>query len=327
MHVMDNPIVRAEDVCMYFPVKAGTFQTKFADIKAVDGVSLQIKKGEVMGLVGETGCGKTTLGRCLLRLLKTTHGKIFYENMDIGKFSESKMRSMRRHMQMVFENPYFSLDPNMRIWQLVTEPLKVHHLAKGKELRERADELLRLVELQPYHAERFPNELSGGERQRVEIARAIATAPSFLVCDNPLAHLDVSIQSQLTSLFSRLQEQYGLTYLFIAHDLALIRKISDRIIVMYAGKLMETADCEEFYDIHLHPYSQALLSAVMVPDPRAERARKVILLPGEVPSPMFPPDGCRFHPRCKRTQTGLCDVKEPELREVRNGHFVACHLV
>jgi oligopeptide/dipeptide ABC transporter ATP-binding protein len=312
---------------MYFPVRGGIFQKRITDLRAVDGVNLQIKKGEILGLVGETGCGKTTLGRCLVRLLKATAGSIYYQGMDISKFSEAKMRGMRQHLQMIFENPYYSLDPSMRVWQLITEPLKIHHLAKNKGLRERADDLLRMVELQPYHAERFPNELSGGERQRVEIARALATVPSFLVCDNPLAHLDVSIQSQLILLFSQLRERHDLTYLFIAHDLALIRRISDRIIVMYSGKFMEEADCEEFFNHPLHPYSLALLSAVMVPDPKIERSRKVLLLPGELPSPISPPTGCRFHTRCQRVQLPLCSNEKPELREVKTGHFVACHFV
>ena len=312
---------------MYFPVRDGIFQKRIADLRAVDGVNLQIKKGEILGLVGETGCGKTTLGRCLLRLLKATAGRIYYKGMDISKFSQAKMRGMCQYLQMIFENPYYSLDPSMRVWQLITEPLKIHHLAKSKGLRERADDLLRMVELQPYHAERFPNELSGGERQRVEIARALATAPFFLVCDNPLAHLDVSIQSQLILLFSQLRERHDLTYLFIAHDLALIRRISDRITVMYSGKFMEEADCEEFFNHPLHPYSLALLSAVMVPDPKIERARKVLLLPGELPSPISPPTGCRFHTRCQRVQLPLCSNEKPDLREVKTGHFVACHFV
>ena len=295
-------------------------------MKAVDGVSLEINGQETVGLVGETGCGKTTLGRCLLRLLKPAKGKVFFKGDDIGKFSHTKMRNTRQQIQMIFEHPALSLDPTMHVWEIIAEPLRVHHLANRKELRERVDEMLRLVELASYHAERFPNELSGGERQRVEIARALVTAPGFLVCDNALAQLDVSIQAQLLSLFIRLREEQQLAYLFIAHDLALVRQISDRIAVMYAGRIMETADCEEFFKHPLHPYSQALLSAVMTPDPKAERERKILLLPGELPNPISLPGGCRFHTRCQQAQRSSCLEESPKLREITSGHFVACHL-
>ena len=322
----DDVLVEVENLYMYFPLKGGTFQRKVADIKAVDGISFYIKRGETLGLVGETGCGKTTTGRCILRLLKITGGKVFFEGKDLGKLSSRKMTSMRRHIQMIFEDPSRSLDPCMFVGDILAEPLKIHNLAKGKECMERVAELLRLVELEPYMANRHPNEFSAGQRQRLEIARVLALRPRFIVCDNPVSALDVSIQTQIVAMLMGLQEEFDLTYLFIAHDLAVVRNISDRVLVMYVGKIMETADTDELFDNPLHSYTQALLSAVLTPDPRAERERKVIILPGEMPSSINPPSGCRFHPRCDRA-IDICNEQEPELENIGGQHWVACHRV
>jgi oligopeptide transport system ATP-binding protein len=304
---LDEIYVKADNIRMYFPIKGGILQRKIADIKAVDGISLAISKGEVLGLAGETGCGKTTLAKCLLRLLRPTAGNVYIDGVDINSLRDSKMRAMRQHIQMIFENPALSLDPGMRVWELIGEPLRVHKISSGRDLRARVDELLRLVELEPYHAERYPNELSGGEKQRVEIARALSTAPAFIIFDNALSQLDTSIQGQMLALFHRLRKEHDLTYLFIAHDLAQVRQISDRITIMYSGKLMESASCNE-----------------LKPDPKAERERKILLLPGELPSPISPPSGCRFHTRCREARN-TCSYEEPYLRDTGEGHFVACH--
>lgn len=322
---MYEPLVRVENLRMYFPVTAGVLRRKIADIKAVDGISFYINRGETLGLVGETACGKSTTARSILRLhKKVTAGKVFFDGTDLGKLSQRKITAMRRHMQMIFENPYLALDPTMRIGDSIAEPLRVHNIASGAERKELVAELLRMVELEPYMAQRYPDEFSGGQRQRIEIARAMALRPGFIVCDNPVAHLDVSIQAQVINMLMRLREERNLTYLFIAHDLALVRNISDRVSVMYAGKFMELAYTDELFDNPLSPYTRALLSAVLVPDPVAERQRKIILLPGELPSPITPPGGCRFHPRCSGA-TGICREQEPELRDTGGGHLVACH--
>lgn len=323
----DEPLVRVENLRMYFPVTAGVLRRKIADIKAVDGISFCINRGETLGLVGETACGKTTTARSILRLhKKVTAGKVFFDGTDLGKLSQRKMTTMRRHMQMMFENPYLALDPTMRVGDSIAEPLRVHNIAGGRERKELVAELLRMVELEPYMAQRYPDEFSGGQRQRIEIARAMALRPGFIVCDNPVAHLDVSIQAQVINMLMRLREELNLTYLFIAHDLALVRNISDRVAVMYAGKFMELAYTDELFDNPLSPYTRALLSAVLVPDPVVERRRKIILLPGELPSPITPPGGCRFHPRCSKA-TAICQEQEPELRDLGGGHLVACHHV
>ncbi len=321
----NEALVKAENLCMYFPVKTGIIPRKVADIKAVDGVSLHIMRGETLGLVGETGCGKTTLGRCVLWLNKITRGKVFFEGNNLSKFSSQKIRTMRQHMQMIFENPSSSLDPTMRLGGSIAEPLRVHNLAKGNELKEQVAELLSMVELEPYMAERYPSEFSGGQRQRIEIARALALRPSFIVCDNPVSQLDVSIQAQLIKLLMQLQEKRNLTYLFIAHDLALVRNISDRVAVMYAAKILETANCDDLFDNPLGPYTRALLSAVLIPDPK-DRDQQIILLSGELPSPITPPSGCRFHPRCDMT-VAICAEQEPELRDAGGEYWVACYRV
>ncbi len=321
-------LVQVENLRKYFPVTGGVLRRRIADIKAVDGLSFCINKGETLGLVGETACGKTTTARCVLRLYreKLTAGRVFFEGEDISQFSRRKMRTMRQHMQMMFENASLSLDPSMRVGDIIAEPLRVHNLARGKERQERVAELLTMVELEPYMARRYPHEFSGGQRQRIDMARALALRPGFVVCDNAVAHLDVSIQAQVITMLTRLREERNLTYLFIAHDLALVRHISDRVAVMYAGKILESAGTDELFDNPLSPYTLALLSAVLVPDPLSERERKVILLSGDLPSPINPPDGCRFHPRCERA-IGICQQQEPELKDVGGEHLVACHRI
>lgn len=326
---MGNPsLVQVENLRKYFPVAGGVLHRRIADIKAVDGLSFYVNSGETLGLVGETACGKTTTARCILRLYKEklTAGRVFFEGKDISQFGRRKMRTMRQQMQMMFENPSLSLDPTMRVGDIIGEPLRVHNLARGKEYQERVAELLTMVELEPYMARRYPHEFSGGQRQRIDMARALASQASFIVCDNPVAHLDVSIQAQVINMLARLREERNLTYLFIAHDLALVRHISDRVAVMYAGKILESASTDELFDNPLSPYTLALLSAVLVPDPLSERERKVILLSGDLPSPINPPGGCRFHPRCERA-IGICQQQEPELKDVGGEHYVACHRI
>jgi len=315
---------------MYFPVTSGiVFQKKVADIKAVDGVNLFIRKGETLGLVGESGCGKTTLGRCVLRLYEATAGEVIFEGRDLIKLSGGNMRAMRRRMQIIFQDPYGSLNPRMTAGSIIGEPLIVHNLTKSKaEYREQVGELLRVVGLNPYMADRYPHEFSGGQRQRIGIARALAVRPSFIVCDEPVSALDVSIQAQVINLLEELQQEFDLTYLFIAHDLSVVRHISDRVAVMYLGKIMELADRLEIYENPLHPYSKALLSAVPIPDPIVEAKRERIILTGDVPSPLRPPSGCVFHTRCPiALKEAGCMDQIPEWREVAPLHYVACHRV
>ena len=323
----DN-LVQARDLKMYFPVTSGIiFQRKVADVKAVDGVTFEVRRGETLGLVGESGCGKTTLGRMILLLYKPTAGSVLINNRDLTKLKSGELRRMRRHMQMIFQDPYASLNPRMTIGSIISEPLVIHGLAKGrKERQEKVQELMRVVGLNPYYANRYPHEFSGGQRQRIGIARALAVQPAFIVCDEPVSALDVSIQAQIINLLEDLQEQFGLTYLFIAHDLSVVRHISDRVAVMYLGKMMELADRQELYDNPLHPYTKALLSAVPIPDPVVEAKRDRVILTGDVPSPLHPPSGCVFHTRCP-IAIDECSKVLPEWRNVGSGdkeHWVAC---
>lgn len=322
----DDVLVEIENLHMYFPVTAGVLQRKVANVKAVDGISFYIKKGETLGLVGESGCGKTTTGRCILQLYEVTSGKVFFEGKDLCKLKAGEMRSMRRNMQLIFQDPYASLDPRMTAGDIIGEPMLVHHLAKGKEYKEQVAELFRMVELEPRMSDRYPHEFSGGQRQRIGIARALAVKPSLIICDEPVSALDVSIQAQVIILLMKLREEFNLTYLFIAHDLSVVRYISDRVAVMYLGRIVEITDSDELYDNPLHPYTQALLSAVPIPDPVVDRQRKRILLTGDVPSPVFPPSGCNFHPRCHRA-IDSCKEHVPELRNMGGEHWVACHRV
>lgn len=324
--VKDNEILlEVKNLKMYFPVTSGViFQRKIADVKAVDDVSFFIRKGETLGLVGESGCGKTTTGRCILQLYDPTAGEIMFEGQDLNKLSGKAMREMRKKIQVIFQDPYGSLNPRMTCGDIVGEPLIVHKLTSGKgEYRDKVSELLQVVGLNPYMADRYPHEFSGGQRQRIGIARALAVNPSFIVCDEPVSALDVSIQAQVINLLEELQEQYGLTYLFIAHDLSVVRHISDRVAVMYLGHIVEVADRMELYENPLHPYTKALLSAVPIPDPVIEAKRERIILRGDVPSPMNPPEGCVFHTRCP-LMSDECRVEVPELREVSPDHWVAC---
>ena len=322
----DDVLLQVEDLYMYFPVQAGIMRRKIADIKAVDGVSFYIKRGETLGLVGESGCGKTTTGRCILMLYEITGGKVLFEGQDLGSLSGRQMRGMRRNMQLIFQDPFASLDPRQTAGNIVGEPLIVHKLVKGKEYKEQVIELLKMVELEPRMADRYPHEFSGGQRQRIGVARALSVRPSFIVCDEPVSAVDVSIQAQLISLLIRLREELNLTYLFIAHDLSVVRHISDRVAVMYLGRMAEITDSDELYANPLHPYTQALLSAVPIPNPAVDRQRKRILLTGDVPSPIFTPGGCHFHPRCSVVMD-ICKEQVPELRDVGSEHWVACHRV
>ena len=321
-------IVEVRDIKMYFPVTSGIiFQRKVADVKAVDGVTFDIRRGETLGLVGESGCGKTTLGRLVLLLYKPTGGSVSFRGQDLTSLGSGDLRRMRRHMQMIFQDPYASLNPRMTIGSIIAEPLIIHGLAKGrKERQERVQELMRVVGLNPYYANRYPHEFSGGQRQRIGIARAIAVQPAFIVADEPVSALDVSIQAQIINLLEDLQEEFGLTYLFIAHDLSVVRHISDRVAVMYLGKMMELTDRVELYENPLHPYTKALLSAVPIPDPAVEMRRERTILTGDVPSPLHPPSGCVFHTRCP-VAIDECSKAIPEWRNVGTGgkeHWVAC---
>jgi oligopeptide transport system ATP-binding protein len=320
------PLVKIRGLKKYFPITRGVFQRHVGDVKAVDDVSFDIYKGETLGLVGETGSGKTTVGRTMLRLYEPTGGEIIFDGTNLDGLSSSEMRRMRRRMQIIFQDPYASLNPRMTVGGIVGEPLEVHRVARGKEKRERVQELLRLVGLNPYFVNRYPHEFSGGQQQRIGVARALALNPDLIVCDEPISALDVSIQAQVVNLLEDLQNQLGLTYLFIAHDLSMVRHISDRVAVMYLGKIVELSSRDDIYLTPLHPYTQALMSAVPVPDPVIEEQRQRIILEGDIPSPASPPVGCNFHTRCPKA-IDVCSEEEPEFIEVRPNHFCACHLV
>ena len=321
-------LVNVQNLKMYFPVSAGLiFQRKIADVKAVDDISFFVKKGETLGLVGESGCGKSTTGRAILQLYKPTAGSVNFGGTELTTLGTGEMRRMRRKMQMIFQDPYASLNPRMSVGAIIGEPLQIHGLAKGSKARkERIQDLMRVVGLNPYYANRYPHEFSGGQRQRIGIARALAVEPDFIVADEPVSALDVSIQAQIINLMEDLQQQFGLTYLFIAHDLSVVRHISDRVGVMYLGKMMEMADRNQLYENPLHPYTKALLSAVPVPDPAVERTRERIILTGDVPSPLRPPPGCVFNTRCP-IAIEECRQAIPEFRDMGGGHLVACHRV
>ena len=323
----DNILLDVHDLKMYFPIKMGIiFQKKVADVKAVDGVSFYIKRGETLGLVGESGCGKTTTGRCVLLLNEPTSGEIFFEGKDLCKLSGQEFQHTRRKMQMIFQDPYGSLNPRMTAGAIVGEPLTVNKIARGKEWWEQVYELFRIVGLNPYMADRYPHEFSGGQRQRIGVARALAVKPNLVVCDEPVSAVDVSIQAQLINLLEELQAEFNLTYLFIAHDLAMVRHISDRVGVMYLGRICEMTSREELYDNPLHPYTKALLSAVPIPDPAVEAKRERIILMGDVPSPIRVPPGCNFHTRCP-VAIPECRQLVPEWRDMGSEHWVACHRV
>lgn len=324
----DNVLVRVENLTKHFPITQGiVVQRQIGAVRAVDNVSFDIREGETLGLVGESGCGKSTTGRTILQLYRPTSGKVYYQDQDLTTLKGEDLRRMRRFMQIIFQDPYASLNPRLTVGDIIGEPLEVHRVEKSKKKRqERVQELLHLVGLNPYFINRYPHEFSGGQRQRIGVARALALQPKFIICDEPISALDVSIQAQVVNLLEKLQDEFGLTYLFIAHDLSMVRYISDRTAVMYLGKIVELAEREELYSHPLHPYTQALLSAVPVPDPVVERTRQRIILTGDVPSPANPPSGCNFHPRCPVAQQ-VCREEEPEWREVSPSHWVACHLV
>ncbi len=323
----NNILIRVEKLTKHFPITTGIIiQRQVGAVQAVDKVSFDIREGETLGLVGESGCGKSTTGRTILQLYRPTSGKAYFKDIDLTQIKGEKLRLARRHMQMVFQDPYASLDPRMTVGNIIAEPLEVHNIGNRKERRARVQDLLRLVGLSPHFLNRYPHEFSGGQRQRIGVARALALQPEFLVLDEPISALDVSIQAQVVNLLEKLQESFGLTYLFIAHDLSMVRHISDRTAVMYLGKIVELANRNELYGHPAHPYTKALLSAVPIPDPIKERKRQRIILEGSVPSPVNPPSGCRFHPRCPIAKE-ICKQEEPEWREIAHDHWAACHLV
>ncbi len=323
---MSEVLLQVENLVKHFPVGGGMFSKPAGQVRAIDGVSFKLHRGETLGLVGESGCGKTTTGRCILQLERPTSGRILFEGVDLASLSEGELRKVRRRVQVIFQDPYSSLNPRMTIGQIIAEPLKVHGIVQEAAARERrVQELLEQVGLLAQHARRYPHQLSGGQRQRVGIARALAMEPALIICDEPVSALDVSIQAQIINLLEDLQKRLGLTYLFIAHDLSVVRHISDRVAVMYLGKIVEVADRLALYEEPRHPYTRALLSAVPIPDPAVEATRERTVLRGEVPSPLNPPSGCVFHPRCP-IAVGRCSADVPALRELRRSHLGACHL-
>ncbi|NLK08466.1 MAG: dipeptide ABC transporter ATP-binding protein [Firmicutes bacterium] len=319
------PLLEVRNLVKHFPITKGfIFSKQVGAVQAVDGISFSINKGETLGLVGESGCGKSTTGRLLLRLIEATAGEVWFEGRNVLELGKEELRELRRDMQIIFQDPYASLNPRMTVGDIIGEPMQIHGIARGTEKEKRVQELLEVVGLASYHARRYPHEFSGGQRQRIGVARALAVNPKIIVCDEPVSALDVSIQAQVVNLLQDLQEEYGLTYLFIAHDLSVVKHISDRVAVMYLGKIVELTSKQALYDNPLHPYTKALLSAIPVPDPTLVRER--VILEGDVPSPINPPSGCRFHTRCP-VATDVCLVEEPEFQDVGEGHFVACHLV
>jgi oligopeptide/dipeptide ABC transporter ATP-binding protein len=324
--ISGDELLIVEDVKKFFPITRGIiFQKEIASVKAVDGVSFSIKPGETLGIVGESGCGKSTLARCIMKLLEPTDGKITFEGRDITRLSRPAMRPIRREMTMIFQDPYASLNPRKRVGFIIGEPLEVHGLGSSSEIKRRVQELLEVVGLNPEHYNRFPHEFSGGQRQRIGVARALSVNPKLIVCDEPVSALDVSVQAQILNLLKDLQDDFGLTYVFIAHDLNVVRHISDRVMVMYLGKVAEVASREQLYSQPKHPYTGALLSAVPIANPEIGRQREAIVLEGDVPSPVNPPSGCRFHTRCPRFVEGHCDVEEPPLYSFGSGQAAACH--
>ncbi|TGE32358.1 dipeptide ABC transporter ATP-binding protein [Desulfosporosinus sp. Sb-LF] len=318
-------LLKVENLQKYFPIRKGiVVQKHVGDVKAVDRVSFDIRRGETLGMVGESGCGKSTIGRTILRLLEPTAGKVIFEGKVLNDLSGEEMRKMRSQMQMIFQDPYASLNPRMRVGDIIGEPILIHGTSNRAEREKRVRKLLDVVGLSPYHGARYPHEFSGGQRQRIGIARALSVNPKLIVCDEPVSALDVSIQAQVINLLEDLQREFDLTYLFIAHDLSVVKHISNRIVVMYLGKMVELTDSDELYNNPQHPYTIALLSAIPVPDPTVKKDR--IILKGDVPSPVNPPSGCRFHTRCPKAQ-GICKEQDPEFRDIGAGHFVACHLV
>lgn len=317
-------LIDVKGLKVHFPLKGGLLGTTVAHVKAVDGVDLFVRRGETLGLVGESGCGKSTTGRAILQLIKPTAGSVKMDGVELTKLSPGEVRKKRAEMQMIFQDPFGSLDPRYTVGQIVSEPLQNFHRGNAKEMREQVKHLLEVVGLNPYYVNRFPHEFSGGQRQRIGIARALALRPKFVVADEPVSALDVSIQAQVLNLLQDLQGEFGLTYLFIAHNLSVVKHISDRVAVMYLGRVVELAKSEELYEVPLHPYTQALLSAIPVPDPEIEAKRKRIILEGDVPSPVNPPSGCNFHPRCWKAQP-ICREVIPPLEEKQTNHYAACH--
>jgi oligopeptide/dipeptide ABC transporter ATP-binding protein len=323
-----EPLVELENVKKYFPVRSGLLQRETGRVHAVDDITLTIYRGETLGLVGESGCGKSTLGRTIVRLLEPTDGAIRFEGDEITKLGRRKLRPLRREMQIVFQDPYASLNPRKRIGAIVGDPLRIHGIGTRRDRQSRVQELLRTVGLAPEHYNRFPHEFSGGQRQRIGVARALALRPKLIVADEPVSALDVSIQAQIVNLFESLQDEFGLTYVFIAHDLNVVRHVSDRVAVMYLGSLVEISPADELYAKPLHPYTMSLLEAVPIPDPDVEAKRKTVVIPGELPSPVNPPSGCRFHTRCPYRQPTKCHDEAPPLRPFGDtGHAAACHWV
>ncbi|MDH5244297.1 MAG: ATP-binding cassette domain-containing protein [Chloroflexota bacterium] len=322
-------LVQVDDLKIHFPIRSGIFKTVKGTVKAVDGVSFDVRRGETLGLVGESGCGKSTIGRAMIRLREPTAGTVAFDGVDLGSLSSDALRKMRRRMQIIFQDPYGSLDPRMTVGSTVSEPIETHGLAAGQAKRDRVAELLTLVGLDPAYVNRYPHEFSGGQRQRIGVARALAVEPEFIVCDEPISALDVSIQAQVLNLLTDLRSRLGLTYLFVAHDLSVVKHISDRVAVMYLGKVVEIGPPDQLYAAPGHPYTRALLSAVPVPDPTAERKRKRVILQGDVPSPVNPPPGCRFHTRCwlyeRLGQPEECRTVDPPLVAISGEHQAACH--